>query len=339
MKRIAAILVFSSLIFLSVSCVKRKRDLKDVDFRAEMTQFVGELSNYAKGKNPDFLIIPQNGESLAEQSNYLDYTDGVGREDLNYGYDNDGDATGSSDKNEMVKYLDMFKARNQFVLVTDYVFSGSEDVPHFDGATTAKTASAYSYCISKGYIPYSTVRNLNYLTISSGHEPPEDSIASVEDINSFLYYLQPAESVSRSEYINNIAATNFDLVIMDMTYDGLEEFTKTEIQTIKQGLNNGKGGYVVAYMSIGEAEDYRYYFDSGWTKNNGKVRSSAPDWLYKENPDWEGNYKVLYWYDDWKKIIYGSSEAYLDKIIEKGFDGVYMDIIDAFEYYEDIMGM
>lgn len=30
----------------------------------------------------------------------------------------------------------------------------------------------------------------------------------------------------------------------------------------------------------------------------------------------------------------GGEGAYLDRIMEAGFDGVYLDIVDAFEYYE-----
>jgi len=47
-----------------------------------------------------------------------------------------------------------------------------------------------------------------------------------------------------------------------------------------------------------------------------------------ENPDWPGNYK--YWNPDWQTVIYGN----LGKILAAGFDGVYLDLIDAFEIFE-----
>jgi len=56
--------------------------------------------------------------------------------------------------------------------------------------------------------------------------------------------------------------------------------------------------------------------------------------LDAENPDWEGNYKVKYWNTGWQSIIYGNENAYLTKVVDANFDGVYLDIIDAFEYYE-----
>jgi cysteinyl-tRNA synthetase len=80
-------------------------------------------------------------------------------------------------------------------------------------------------------------------------------------------------------------------------------------------------------MSIGEAEDYRYYWQSDWEVGN-------PDWLAEENPDWEGNYKVKYWDSDWQSIFYGNDASYLKKITDAGFNGVYLDIIDAFEYFK-----
>ena len=54
-----------------------------------------------------------------------------------------------------------------------------------------------------------------------------------------------------------------------------------------------------------------------------------------ENPDWPGNYKVKYWNEEWQGLIYKNQDSYLNKIMAAGFDGVYLDIIDAFEYFED----
>jgi cysteinyl-tRNA synthetase len=55
------------------------------------------------------------------------------------------------------------------------------------------------------------------------------------------------------------------------------------------------------------------------------------------NPDYPDNYKVKYWMPAWKKIIYGVragvNKSYLDRIIDAGFDGVYLDIVDAFEFW------
>jgi cysteinyl-tRNA synthetase len=90
---------------------------------------------------------------------------------------------------------------------------------------------------------------------------------------------------------------------------------------------SGARRLVICYMSIGEAENYRYYWQPAW-------ETTPPAWLDAENPDWEGNFKVRYWEPAWQAILTGDGDSYLGRILAAGFDGVYLDIIDAFEYYE-----
>jgi cysteinyl-tRNA synthetase len=43
----------------------------------------------------------------------------------------------------------------------------------------------------------------------------------------------------------------------------------------------------------------------------------------------------MYWTKPWRDILFGTEEAYLDQILAAGFDGVYLDVIDAYEYFEE----
>ena len=45
--------------------------------------------------------------------------------------------------------------------------------------------------------------------------------------------------------------------------------------------------------------------------------------------------KVRYWQKEWHDILLGSSGAYLDKILAAGFDGSFLDVIDAYEYFQN----
>lgn len=137
---------------------------------------------------------------------------------------------------------------------------------------------------------------------------------SLTNVNDFLYQLQNIN-------LKEIAMTDYDLVIIDYSEDGTEdgEWDASQIKMLK--FSRG-GKIVLAYISIGEAENYRYYWRHNWKPNN-------PDWLGHDNPDWEGNYKVKYWHGDWQKIIL----SYIDKIITQGFDGIYMDIVDGYWYW------
>jgi len=137
---------------------------------------------------------------------------------------------------------------------------------------------------------------------------------TLKEVKSWLYQLQ---------YINlrKVADSDFDLIVTDYAKDGdaSTEYRSGQIKNFKAIT----GKIVLAYLSIGEAEDYRFYWKSSWKKD-------PPSWLDKENENWEGNYKVHYWDPAWQKIIF----SYIDRIIDEGFDGVYLDIIDAYDYYQ-----
>lgn len=132
----------------------------------------------------------------------------------------------------------------------------------------------------------------------------------LEDVQSWAYQLTEAD-------VDEISDSKFDLMVMDFSHDGTVEnaYTNSEVTQMKGSGSTQK--LLISYMSVGEAEDYRTYFDADAT------------YLDEENPLFEGNFKVHYWEQDWQAVIF----EYLDQIIAAGFDGVYLDIIDAYEYF------
>jgi cysteinyl-tRNA synthetase len=132
-------------------------------------------------------------------------------------------------------------------------------------------------------------------------------------VENWGYWLQNAD-------IDTIAESPYDLMVIDYSRDGTDQtrYSRSDIAKLQ-----AKGKLVLAYLSVGEAEDYRFYWKKGW--HEGK-----PAFLGRENPDWPGNYKVKFWYKKWwKKVL----RPYLDKILAAGYDGVYLDIIDAYWYW------
>ncbi|MGE0088254.1 MAG: endo alpha-1,4 polygalactosaminidase [Bacteroidales bacterium] len=323
MKKITIVLFLFAVVF---SCSDNEEDINyDKDFRQEMRNFVVGISEYAKEINPDFIIIPQNGQELVTMDGeetetpclfYLSAIDGVGREDLFYGYDNDDISTPASEKNYMVTFLDVCENNNVEVLTTDYCW------------THSKMDDSYTQNNSKNYISFAAPeRELNIIPDYPEvvYNENNNNIYFLADAKNFLYLINPENFTTKQNFINAITATNYDVLIMDCFFNN-DLFTADEVTQLK-AKQNGAQRLVISYMSIGEAENYRYYWQSTWEIGN-------PSWLKSENPDWEGNYKVLYWEQEWQTIIYGNNESYLKKILDAGFDGVYLDIIDAFEYFE-----
>jgi len=298
----------------------------ETDYRVYMRNFVKDISSYAKAVNSDFAIVPQNGIELVTvegdftdypETNYLNAIDGAGQEDLFYGYDNDNEATPAETTNYLIHYLDVALANNVTVLVTDYC------------STHSKIDDSYDKNSEKGYISFAAdhreLDNIpNYPSIPINENG--EVITDLSQVKNFLYLINPSQFSSKEDFINAVTSTNYDLLIMDCFFND-DIFSSAEINQLRQKSNGGKR-LVISYMSIGEAESYRYYWDDNWLTN-------PPEWLKEENPDWEGNYKVAYWKKEWQDIIFGNDSSYLKKILDAGFDGVYLDIIDAFEYFEE----
>ena len=291
-----------------------------------MRDFVQGISAYAKGINPNFIVIPQNGQELLTLNgsedgtpawSYIEAIEGVGREDLYYGYGEDNQPTPTSEVGYMIAFLDIAESNGVEALVTDYCWARS----YVD--------DSYARNNAKGYISFAAHhRELD--DIPAYPETPYNAntshITSLAEAKNFLYLINSSSFSGKEALLEAIQGTSYDLVIMDLFFNDTEEFTSTDISALKVKVSGGSR-LIFAYMSIGEAEDYRYYWQPEWD-------TIPPPWLAEENPYWPGNFKVRYWYEEWQNIIFGNNDSYLKKILDVGFDGVYLDIIDAFEYFE-----
>jgi cysteinyl-tRNA synthetase len=311
-----------SLLF--VSC--NREDYPDLDFMQEMRDFVIGISQYGRSIDPDFIIIPQNGIELVSSTGgedgsadfaYSSAIDGNGQEDLFYGYDKDDKATYASDRTYLRTFLNISKNAGKTILITDYC------------STHSNMDNSYIQNNAAGYISFAAdERELNNIPAYPDPIYGENDkiITALSDIQNFLYLINPENFISKTAFIDAVTLTNYDLLIMDLFFGEGIEFTSEEISQLKNKANGGKR-LVISYMSVGEAENYRYYWQSGWSQGN-------PSWIDEENPRWEGNYKVRFWEKEWQEIMFGNDSSYLKKILQAGFDGVYLDIIDAFEYFE-----
>lgn len=325
MKNTLTILIFLSL--LLVSCEK-ENEMNDTEgvYKQRMREFVMNISQYSKSIKPGFNVIPQNGLELISDNGddsgqpnvaYLNAIDANGQEDLFFGYNADDQATPNQENAYLRTFLNMSKKADNVILVIDYCFSPE------------KVLSSYNQNANAGFISFAAnKRELNAIPTfpTPIHMENANIVTTMSEVKNFLYLLNLSSYNSKTDFINAVTATNYDLLITDLFFNDGNSFTAEEINQLKNKANGGKR-LVISYLSIGEAEDYRYYWKSTWS-------TLPPEWLAAENPNWKGNYKVKYWNREWQSIIYGNDNSYAKKIIDAGFDGVYLDIIDAFEFFE-----
>jgi cysteinyl-tRNA synthetase len=86
----------------------------------------------------------------------------------------------------------------------------------------------------------------------------------------------------------------------------------------------------LAYINVGQAEEYRTYWRPFWRAPT-KAGPGHPDYLVTVDPDgWSDNYPVAYWDMRWRAILWGSPVSLVDMAIADGFDGAYLDWVLAY---------
>jgi cysteinyl-tRNA synthetase len=322
------IIVLSGIIYCQDLVNLNPSDSDSFFYRDEMRHFIQAISRYSHQFHPNFIIVPQNGLSLLTTngepegvliSEYLTAIDGVGQEELFFGFLGDNEPTPEVITSNWLGFLNKIRVLGKAVLVTDYC------------SDTFNIKSSFERNNLHQFISFAAEsRELNIIPLNSS-EPYYKNSENIEKIihaKNFLYFINPSSFSNTEEMIEALSRTNYDLLIIDAYFSNDEMLTHEDVNHLKEKMNGGKR-LILSYLSIGEAENYRYYWQKEWDIN-------PPSWLEEENPDWSGNYKVRYWDKEWWEIILGNLNAYLDKILKAGFDGVYLDLVDSFEYFEEL---
>lgn len=290
-----------------------------------MVDLLGELHDYARKQNPHFQSLANGGSSLflemdgntAENvSKMLKSVDGQLVESVYYGFDmKDGSKTPPSETRLFQQTLDAAKAGGLPVFVLDYVKNEKQ------------AADVEQKSIARGYIPLATpYRGLDNIPSYPITCANENNITCLADVKNYMIVLNPDKFSSVEDFLSSLQNTNYDMLIIDL-YAGDHQLTRAEVQKL-QYKKNGARRLVIAYMSVGEAEVYRHYWQADWNDN-------PPSWLDEPNEDWQDNYRVKYWRSEWKHLLYGNPNAYLDQILSSGFDGAFLDVVDVYQYYQD----
>ncbi len=118
---------------------------------------------------------------------------------------------------------------------------------------------------------------------------------------------------------SSISKTNFNIVVVDYSYDGSDSkaLNATEVEEMKNG-----GKIVLAYMNVGYAEEWRFYWN--------KIKNAT--FVGNNDIRWPGEHLILDFDNPtWENVVH----QYVNKIKNAGFDGVYLDGVDAYESFQD----
>ncbi len=320
---------FGTGLFLSSGCTPSAEAVHPVP-EQEMTRLAADLSGYAKSKSPTFQLVGNGAAGLLEVTDsqteesvqqLVGALDGFLTESFFY-LDDDGKSEPQDPG--VLEYLEAMMEKPQTagkaVWTLDYLA---------DDETVAMDRALGR---ARGYVSM-TAASTALASIPDegvmGDIPGENAadIQSVRDARNFLILLNPGNFESREDYLAALAATPYDAIVIDLYY-GDAPLTSDDVARLQQKPQGGRR-LVLAYMSVGEAADYRPYWQASWNDS-----ANRPKWIASANDNWPGSYRVRYWSGDWRRILYGSEDAYLDTILAAGFDGAFLDVMDAWQTFK-----
>jgi len=332
------------------------RIVKGMDYKEVMRRFVRDISVFAHQHRSDFLIVAQNGLDLLTKGDtdsegnqktspalgYMYALDGILQEELFYGGPNSESVTNRKTPAEkklatpkelkaMKKVEEEQKKTHESILeMADRAKKGGLKVMVMDYTKDRREISqSFRKNAARGYISFAAPArgiNLNHLPSYARYPYNENgrSVLSLQKAKNFIAIRNSSPFGLPEDFAYEIRETNFDLVVVDV-FHGTVPLPKKVVQRLKF-KKLGAQRLVFAYVNIGRAARYRYYWNSEW-------RPGSPGWLGPPLSGSPDQHRVDYWNREWQQIISGDENSYIYGIVKQGFDGVILDGVDSYKDY------
>ena len=176
------------------------KEKKTVKAGIKMQEFIISISNYARAQDPDFILIPQNGEEILFEdidpekglrADLIQAIDGYGVEELFY----NGDSYSPDDYR-----LGMLRKVNASlkVMVADYL-------PNADASGAFQAADAEQFIAFPR-----TSSNYDYKTIPGTiHHENANNIQTLAQAQNYLYLISTDNYSDKAGFLSAIQQTNF----------------------------------------------------------------------------------------------------------------------------------
>jgi len=258
-----------------------------------MQNFVINISNYARKYNPSFIIIPQNGIELAFNNvkpsqglneAYINSISGIGVEELFY----NGSYVLDDERLSILRQLKLSKKIMVSEFVSDNNFISEAFSKNYNEGFIAfvRNTDNYQYKKIPNIVPYENKNNISNLSLAQN----------------YLYLINTENFSIKQEIINAISSTNFDLIIIDLFFNGIP-LTQAEVN---QSKTKAAPCYILyQYWCSGKI---RYHWKPHWELGN-------PKWIKNKYQGYDDEFWVEFWDKEWQDIIYGNDNSYIKKLL------------------------
>lgn len=301
------------------------------DPRQRMRNMVGDISAYVRSANPGFVIVTYDGLDLLERvdpidpskrapaATYISAIDGFVVPEINFHPPNERGDIKTEDKvrDEMLRLIDIGRKRGLRVWSIDYA------------KDAAMASESIKFALSKSYVPFpSPDPNYRFARLPAGRPINENpaAITGLNHVKNFLMLTDTSAWDTQEEFALAVGNTNYDAVVIDVFHRGRTPMTARTVEALKY-KKLGSRRLVLAHIDIGHADSSRYYWKPGWHEGTPPF-IAAPT---AHNPD---QYTVQYWDPGWRDIIFGNANSYIYGILKQGFDGIVLDGVESFRFFE-----
>ncbi len=151
---------------------------------------------------------------------------------------------------------------------------------------------------------------------------------ALSEVRHWMYQLQ---DLNEDGAVEALAATPYDMLVLEPGHNFTEwPYDAAEMVTALRQTPDGRNRVLLAYIDIGQAEDYRDYWGTDWVAP-GPGEVGVPDFLLTIDPDgWSGNYPLAYWDPRWQALWLGP-DGIVAELADFGFDGIYLDWVEAYD--------
>jgi len=305
-----------------------------IDLREEMRMFVQRIATYARRVKPNFIVIAKDGLDLLVKRDatddtktsparaYLRTIDGVMQQGMFFAEAVGDRPFGAPPIPErqlpMLALADYAKNSGLKVLSLDF----GKDRKTIDEARRLANERGFLSLVSD--VPS---QDIFKLPEHPARPPLENSrsVLSLDMVQNYATIRNSAPFGQEAQFALKMHDTNYDALLVEV-FHGRKPLSKRAVETLKF-KKLGARRLVFAYMDVGSAASYHYYWRANW-------REGSPFWISAPMRDDPDRYNVEYWRPDWQGIMSGDTSSYLYGIIAQGFDGVIIDGLDAYKFFE-----
>jgi cysteinyl-tRNA synthetase len=187
------------------------------------------------------------------------------------------------------------------------------------------------------YFGVDTVRNgsidlsavfYNSVDVDFSTRESTDACSRLASAETWMYQIQDLNQNNATDILD---ATDYPLLVIEPGHNFTEyPYDTSSMVTSLKTDPADEQRILLAYIDIGQAEDYRDYWEADWIAPTA-TQQGQPEFLITVDPDgWSGNYPVAYWHEEWKEIWLGD-QGIIARLAQLGFDGVYLDWVEAYD--------